>query len=163
MNRNDKRVEANRVLWGKRHKLYHCVNCGATDNIQFHHIVPLSNGGTNRETNIVPLCATCHIKAHNGMVRPTNCKGRPRNPPPNQYEEILQRYADGEIGKAEAGKLLGLTKKGTIHITGYWWYKEWCARHGIEGVIKNSVDLKTQKKKYYAGRKQCLTIEEPLP
>lgn len=163
MSRNDKRVEANRVLWGKRQKLYYCVNCGATDNIQFHHIVPLSNGGTNRETNIVPLCLTCHIKAHDGMVRPTNCKGRPRNPPPNQYEEILQRYADGEIGKAKAGELLGLTEKGKIHLTGYWWYKEWCAQHGIEGTIKNSVDFKAQKKKCYAERNLHLTEAEHLP
>ena len=24
-----------------------CVNCGSTENIEYHHIVPLRNGGTN--------------------------------------------------------------------------------------------------------------------
>ena len=41
-----------------------CVNCGSTENIEYHHIVPLKNGGTNNLSNIVPLCETCHYKAH---------------------------------------------------------------------------------------------------
>ena len=42
-----------------------CVNCESKFNIQYHHIIPLSLGGTNKITNIVPLCEHCHNKIHN--------------------------------------------------------------------------------------------------
>lgn len=41
-----------------------CVNCGAIDDIEYHHIVPLSLGGNDVLSNICPLCATCHGKVH---------------------------------------------------------------------------------------------------
>lgn len=41
-----------------------CVNCGATEEIEYHHIVPLSLGGNDVLSNICPLCATCHGKVH---------------------------------------------------------------------------------------------------
>ena len=41
-----------------------CANCGSTEHLHLHHIVPLSLGGTNRFTNIVALCETCHGKLH---------------------------------------------------------------------------------------------------
>ena len=43
-----------------------CVNCGSTDGIEYHHIVPLFVGGQENETNIVPLCHRCHKAAHYG-------------------------------------------------------------------------------------------------
>lgn len=37
-----------------------CVDCGASENIDYHHVVPKSEGGT--ET--IPLCKTCHRERH---------------------------------------------------------------------------------------------------
>jgi hypothetical protein len=37
-----------------------CFECDSADEIQMHHIVPRSLGGTKT----VPLCSTCHGKAH---------------------------------------------------------------------------------------------------
>ncbi|WP_417064451.1 HNH endonuclease [Gordonibacter urolithinfaciens] len=31
---------------------------------QVHHIVPLSRGGSNQDTNAVLLCEACHRRAH---------------------------------------------------------------------------------------------------
>lgn len=42
-----------------------CYICGNTNNLQLHHIIPLSNGGDNRATNIITLCGECHGKVHN--------------------------------------------------------------------------------------------------
>ena len=42
-----------------------CYICGSTQNLQLHHIIPLSNGGDNRLTNILTLCGECHGKVHN--------------------------------------------------------------------------------------------------
>lgn len=41
-----------------------CINCDKTDNLQLHHIVPLSIGGTNKLSNVVVLCGECHGKLH---------------------------------------------------------------------------------------------------
>ena len=41
-----------------------CINCGRTDNLSYHHVVPLSKGGNDIPSNIVPLCPECHALAH---------------------------------------------------------------------------------------------------
>lgn len=42
-----------------------CHICGSIENLQLHHIIPLSNGGLNISTNILTLCGECHGKVHN--------------------------------------------------------------------------------------------------
>ena len=37
-----------------------CFECGATEELQEHHVVPKSRGGTKTVT----LCYSCHMKAH---------------------------------------------------------------------------------------------------
>ena len=41
-----------------------CINCGTTDNIDVHHKIPLSEGGTNCWDNLIPLCRNCHEELH---------------------------------------------------------------------------------------------------
>lgn len=45
---------------------YGCTACGAGDRRQLkvHHIVPRSEGGSNRMENLKTLCHRCHEKAH---------------------------------------------------------------------------------------------------
>lgn len=38
-----------------------CFECGSTENIENHHVVPRSKGGKKT----IPLCARCHDKVHN--------------------------------------------------------------------------------------------------
>lgn len=40
-----------------------CINCGDYP-CELHHVVPLSLGGNDIETNKVPLCSKCHAKVH---------------------------------------------------------------------------------------------------
>lgn len=51
-----------RTYASKREKV--CCNCGSTVDVEFHHIVPLSLCGTERESNIVALCSKCHRLTH---------------------------------------------------------------------------------------------------
>jgi hypothetical protein len=46
---------------------YQCGNCGSTENLHVHHIVPLSLGGSNELGNLRTLCKTCHAKLHPHM------------------------------------------------------------------------------------------------
>ena len=51
-----------------------CFECGATEELQEHHVVPKSRGGTKTVT----LCYSCHMKAHGrdskGMRHNRLCK-----------------------------------------------------------------------------------------
>jgi hypothetical protein len=38
-----------------------CFECGSSENIHYHHIVPSTMGGTKT----IPLCIVCHGKVHN--------------------------------------------------------------------------------------------------
>ena len=41
-----------------------CAACGAKANIELHHIIPLSAGGSNDYFNLINLCHDCHMKLH---------------------------------------------------------------------------------------------------
>ena len=45
---------------------YRCQapGCGRTSFLEIHHVVPRSEGGTNRPENLVTLCGRCHHFAH---------------------------------------------------------------------------------------------------
>ena len=74
-----------------------CVNCGSTENIEYHHIVP--------------LCETCHYKAHDKSSFKSKGGGRPKIIKYEDAEPILKRYFDEEIGTKETKKLLGISPK----------------------------------------------------
>ena len=42
-----------------------CVNCGSTEDLEYHHVVPLAIGGNDVDSNIVCLCGYCHKMLHN--------------------------------------------------------------------------------------------------
>lgn len=41
-----------------------CLRCGATDNLEVHHIIPAAHGGTDDLENLATLCKECHRIAH---------------------------------------------------------------------------------------------------
>lgn len=45
----------------------YCCDCRATLR---HHVIPLSRGGRNKTSNIVPLCSFCHGEIHPHLRRP---------------------------------------------------------------------------------------------
>ena len=129
-----------------------CANCGSKNEIEYHHIVPLRIGGTNRLTNIVPLCTRCHDLVHgckkvrNSAIVRHKCNGRPRKQLPDGYEKIVDDYIWGNIGRSEAEKLL-FGNKLKIYDSGR--LKTWLKERGIK-KIRNYYDLnrgKTNKPK----------------
>lgn len=88
-----------------------CVNCNSDISIEYHHIVPLANGGTNKLSNIVPLCEICHYKAHDKSSFNNKNGGRPKAVEYEDAEPILHKYYKLEIGTKETKELLGLSLK----------------------------------------------------
>lgn len=79
--KNRKRVQ----LMRKREKcpskhIHMCAFCGNKDNLEEHHMIPLSFGGDNNDLNLVFLCKKCHKEVtayHNKlhiMINTEGCK-----------------------------------------------------------------------------------------
>lgn len=72
-----------------------CFECGGTEHIHQHHVIPKSLGGTKT----IPLCNMCHGRAH-GKI-----KGIHKNP--NEWKRLIklgqQKYIanGGKFGRKE--------------------------------------------------------------
>lgn len=42
------------------HKKERCASCGATESLEWHHMIPAFLGGTAEEQNMICLCTDCH-------------------------------------------------------------------------------------------------------
>jgi hypothetical protein len=49
-------------------KLKFCVACGATNDLQHHHLITRAEGGTNDQRNLITLCTSCHWKLHKRLI-----------------------------------------------------------------------------------------------
>lgn len=45
-----------------------CAVCGSKENLEIHHIVPISKGGTNEIENLAILCRKCNHKIRDNIV-----------------------------------------------------------------------------------------------
>ncbi|SDJ54860.1 HNH endonuclease [Halovenus aranensis] len=66
----------------KKRDDYTCQNCGAkggpkgNNELHAHHVVPISDGGSHKKTNLKTLCKDCHDSIHhNDKVAPTGKVG----------------------------------------------------------------------------------------
>ena len=61
-----KQIRKRELTSGRRWQLRNgaCDNCGSTELLSLHHIVPLAWGGKTSMENCVTLCETCHRATH---------------------------------------------------------------------------------------------------
>ena len=123
-----------------------CWICGSEENLQWHHIIPLSQGGKTERQNMLLLCGECHAKAHNQKSHKWGNHGRPKAQPPEGYKEILADYFSEKIGKKETCQRLCLSEKQSIHLTGFWWYKEYAEEIGVQKGFYNHIDILAAQK-----------------
>ena len=130
-----------------------CVNCGNSENIEYHHIVPLINGGTNNISNIVPLCKECHYKAHDKEYKHGNKKGNKGRKRKVTYEEalpVLDKYFNLEIGLKEAKEILGLAPGNNSS-----WYtlaNRYKDEHNVSRYFRNNIDILNSQEKRLSTR-----------
>lgn len=48
---------------------YYCRRCSATTTAPPHHIIFLSQGGSDIKENMICACAQCHSGMHNGLIK----------------------------------------------------------------------------------------------
>lgn len=74
---------ASRAKKVKKRDNYMCQNCGSlggsrgTAQLEAHHVVPKSKGGTHNLTNLITICEECHNAIHGNRAAPT--KSGPSN------------------------------------------------------------------------------------
>ena len=92
-----------------------CANCGSSDDLEIHHIVPVALGGTDNVTNLIPLCHVCHLSAHRGRsiddikehLGTAKRGGRKSKIDFDEFDKAFEKYATGRIGKKKFCELVG--------------------------------------------------------
>ena len=121
-----------------------CYNCGSTDSIEYHHVVPVCVGGKNVITNVVPLCHACHFAAHTGRdlteyKRRTGRLNGGRKPNVSDHDAFiaLDLLAAGKIGIRKCKKMMNIAERTEPKVTSQ--YKKWAAARGVSN-LRNTLD-----------------------
>lgn len=105
-----------------------CCNCGSKEELEYHHVVPVSLGGRDIKSNIVCLCYPCHQEIHYGEskhgLHSTVIKkgldvakkkgkklGRPATGVPKEFIKEYNKFQSGEYGSisvVQFSKLQGI-------------------------------------------------------
>lgn len=112
--------------WGERRRAvyrrddYTCQRCGAQSGphasgdgvpLHAHHVVPLSEGGSNQLSNLLTLCERCHDEAHDHDVAALDPRAPADvTPTPHQSNFVEWRVADalrGLLSWRAAGSAVG--------------------------------------------------------
>ena len=67
LSRRRKQYEALKKQLSTPRKTDCATKCGRRAELR-HHIIPLSMGGSNRQKNLIAICATCHSVIHPWLV-----------------------------------------------------------------------------------------------
>lgn len=62
-----KRVKDRKMIKAMRKN--YCERCGAYADIELHHVFTVGSGGGDIAMNLVQLCTSCHIGAHDGSIK----------------------------------------------------------------------------------------------
>lgn len=121
---------------------HQCAICSRNDYLEFHHLIPVSEGGSDDYDNIILLCGCCHATVHGRSYNPQkpNCRTS------IDYETakpILAAYFANEIGTKETKEKLKLSPK--THLSESSLYKRYKREHNITKFY-NNVDLINSKR-----------------
>lgn len=84
-----------------------CCNCGTTEHLVYHHIIPVEVGGRDIASNIAVVCADCHSLVHFGRkgvlvhgelikegIAKAKAKGHKNGRKPADYEKVMRLIAE---------------------------------------------------------------------
>ena len=122
---------------------HRCAVCSRNDYLEFHHMLPVSKGGTDDYDNIILLCVHCHGAVHGRTITAE----KPHKKTSIEYEKakpILAAYFANEIGTKETKEKLNLSQK--THLSESSVYKRYKRENNITKFY-NNVDLINSKRR----------------
>lgn len=107
-----------------------CCNCGSTEELEYHHIIPICIGGNDINSNMACLCHPCHEKIHYGKsmhklhstiikqgMENAKAKGKAIGRPkttidsiPSMFYKYYPMFCNGKINVSEFARLCGMTR-----------------------------------------------------
>lgn len=132
-----------------------CENCGVTERLEYHHIVPIYLGGTNNLGNIAVLCDECHEKAHGAKKIRAMSSRRGQRKIIDNSDVIFESYRNGEIGTRECKAKIKYSPGSKL--SDCWSYKHYLKSHGIRR-INNRVDF--NKARGFSGARSIIYYED---
>jgi len=81
-----------------------CRNCASEEDLEVHHVVPVSRGGVHSISNLITLCKSCHIAADSG-------RDTPYKNPESPQEDLKWATKNTELSPQEA-RIILLEKEG---------------------------------------------------
>jgi len=80
---------------------HECANCGKKEEgrgsqLEVHHIVPREAGGTDKLSNLAPLCLPCHLAVHHTDTR------APTGGPTIDYDRMAEVWHTPPESRSEA-------------------------------------------------------------
>ena len=131
-----------------------CFECEATEDLQEHHPVPRSRGGTKTVT----LCYECHMKAHGRDSKGMN-HGRLTE------EGLQQAKRNGvKLGSHNPKVLKGITESGNRNLERIWPHIQKARKQGVTSIsntrdyLNNEAVLTTRGKRWTRGNVQSLLV-----
>lgn len=117
--------------------------CGATDNLELDHIVPIFAGGTNADSNAQTLCRKCNSNKRTTDLHHYNKSGEFGKTPNPNWVGNTEPSADGNIcvGVTDRGRVL--RRKGTRFLR----HEIVCPECGIKFLVQ------ANRMKSYIGHK----------
>ena len=137
-----------------------CLGCGSTENIEWHHVVPLELGGDDCPRNMVPLCTSCHIKITFGKFTERERRaerargsGNKKREPAN-CKAVFEDYVRCRIPKSIAADRLDAGN----HFPDWYAFKDYLKEYGIEKYY-NHLDMILSKNGFVESGKEVGRIE----
>ena len=114
-----------------------CACCRNKDYLEFHHLTPRAEGGTDDYDNLILLCGSCHAIIHGRKYNPNkpNCH---TSIPYEAAVPILEQYFSNQRGARETKEKLKLSPH--THLSESALVKRYKREHDITDFY-NNVDL----------------------
>ncbi|WP_158306594.1 HNH endonuclease [Halalkalicoccus jeotgali] len=113
---------------------HQCVNCGSSEELEVHHVVPINDFGTNKKSNLATLCSRCHYSAHSKESagdkkdRPKNVRWTPSRVDMSNFINSVQHPLKKAIASTVVKTGIGVGELCNLTVDDVYLTKEWTAR-----------------------------------